>query len=150
MALTDQQITELEEQGYREGDIVPGKGRLTPEGTFVQDAPLETTPEVTGDKSVIGSPGVEPDYLDPIKEDVSLKGGQIALMKPFFLFFVIFPFLAINERSYGHIFHSIVLEVDDLDDCHFVLRNNRLFNFVIGNFDGAVVLEIRHDFLPRR
>lgn len=33
-AITDQEVNNLETSGYREGDYVPGRGRLTPMGTF--------------------------------------------------------------------------------------------------------------------
>lgn len=38
--LTDAQILDLEKQGYKEGDFVPGKGFLTPLGTF--RSPVDT------------------------------------------------------------------------------------------------------------
>lgn len=48
--LSDQQILQLEQQGIREGDTVPGKGRLHPGGYFVEDIPAPkgmTAPEPT-------------------------------------------------------------------------------------------------------
>lgn len=56
-ALTDAQVMALEKAGYREGDTVPGKGRLMPDGTF--DASVlksETAGSITGvDKPVDGT-----------------------------------------------------------------------------------------------
>ena len=47
-ALNDAQIAQLEKLGYREGDVVPNKGRLMPDGTFdktaLTGAPSTSTP----------------------------------------------------------------------------------------------------------
>lgn len=38
VGISDAEIEQLRTQGYREGDTVPGRGRLLPDGTFAQDA----------------------------------------------------------------------------------------------------------------
>lgn len=53
--LTDAQILELEKQGIREGDTVPGKGRLHPGGYWVNDIP---EPKDTGTQPTAT-------YIDP-------------------------------------------------------------------------------------
>lgn len=54
VALNDAQILALEKLGYREGDVVPNKGRLLPDGTFDTSVLGKVNGDSSGGKSVTG------------------------------------------------------------------------------------------------
>lgn len=65
--LNDAQILELERQGYMEGDVVPGKGRLTPGGYYDQSVS-------TGDASGAGANEPTTTYVDQNGATITTTG----------------------------------------------------------------------------
>ncbi len=63
--LTNQQVNTLGAQGYKEGDNVPGKGTLLPDGTYSQPAATGTAPTTnTSTPVAFTAPAVKNTYVD--------------------------------------------------------------------------------------
>lgn len=76
--LTDVQIAELEAQGFVEGDVVPGRGRLTPLGTFED---LESATPVEGEPTVLSTESGERSFATNIQPTIDEANDNLRLFQ---------------------------------------------------------------------
>jgi len=86
--ISDKEVNDLLKQGFQEGDTVPGRGRLSPSGTFItEDAPtnIAETAGLTGGGSSktttttkTGGTGTTDPFLDQLQQKLLGQAGIIS------------------------------------------------------------------------
>lgn len=74
--LTNIQVSDLEKQGYTEGDVVPGSGKLTPLGTFA-DRPKSTATVINPETEQTETFEGDPDKVAQQVADAQGRGMEI-------------------------------------------------------------------------